>query len=153
MWVSEIAFMSTWQLWSQLLFSHFIGPSLDVLSEVLSEIHILEIIFTSLYSSCPLLPLPHSALSQIPGCLLFLCLFLPWPSYQWTESCSVSTYMWSFCCFCCYWRPTLGHGDLIGCMRLFQSSCFNWGLFCDQLYDWFWRRFHEMLRRRCILLF
>jgi hypothetical protein len=28
-----------------------------------------------------------------------------------------------------------------------------WGMFCDQLYGQFWRRYHEVLRKRYILLF
>jgi hypothetical protein len=42
----------------------------------------------------------------------------------------------------CYWRPALVRGDLIGCL----------GLFCDQLYGQFWRRY-EVMRRRFILFF
>jgi len=34
----------------------------------------------------------------------------------------------------------------------FSSECICWGLFCDQLYGQFWRRYHEVLRRRYILL-
>jgi hypothetical protein len=37
-------------------------------------------------------------------------LFCSWPWYHWVKSCSVSTCIWAFCCFCCYWRPDLGHG-------------------------------------------
>jgi hypothetical protein len=51
---------------------------------------------------------------------------------------------WAFCCFCCYWRPALVHGDLIGCMGLFQSSCICWGLFCDWLNSQFRKRYHEV---------
>jgi hypothetical protein len=63
--------------------------------------------------------------------------------------------MWAFHCFLffCYWRPALDHADLIGCTRFCPSSCFGWGLFCDKSYGQFWRRYHEVLRRRCFLLF
>ena len=61
--------------------------------------------------------------------------------------------VWAFCCFCCYWRPALVLGDLIGCMGLFQSSYICWGLFCDRLYGQFWRRYYEVLRRRYIFCF
>ena len=57
------------------------------------------------------------------------------------------------CCCCCCWSPALIHGDLIEWMGLFQSYYICWGLFCDPFYGQFWRRYHEVLRRRCILLF
>ena len=59
--------------------------------------------------------------------------------------------MWAFFCFCCYWRPLLLHSDLIGTV-LFRSSCICWGLSCDQLYDGSWKKYHEALRKRYILL-
>jgi hypothetical protein len=59
--------------------------------------------------------------------------------------------MWAFCCFCCYWRPALIRSDLIACMGLFQSHI-CWGLFYDWLYAKFWRRCHELLSGRYILL-
>jgi hypothetical protein len=80
-----------------------------------------------------------------------ISLFLPWPSYHWVGCWSASTCMWAFC-FCCYWRPALVCGDLIGSMGLFQYFCICWGLFCDWLYGQFWRRYYEVLRRRDILL-
>ena len=67
-------------------------------------------------------------------------LFLPWLSYHLVMRCSASTCMWAFCYFCCYWTPVLVHGDLIGCIVLFQSSCICWDLFYDQLNGHFWRR-------------
>jgi hypothetical protein len=82
--------------------------------------------------------------------LWFLSLFLPWPSH-WAYSCPVSMIMLVFCCFCCYWTPALVCGDMIECIGLFQSSCICWILFCVWLYVQFWKRFHEMLRRRYIL--
>jgi hypothetical protein len=81
-----------------------------------------------------------------------ISLFLPWPSYHWVECCSASMYMCAFLCFCWYLRPALVCDDLIGCMGLFKSSCICWGLFCDQLYGQFWRRYCEVLRRSYILL-
>ena len=45
-----------------------------------------------------------------------------------------------FCCLCRNLRPALVHGDLIGCMRLFQSSCICGDLICGQLYGQFWRK-------------
>ena len=83
----------------------------------------------------------------------FLILVLPWPSYRGVESCSVSTSMWDFCCFCCCWSLALVHGDLIECVGLFQSSCICWSLFYVHLYGQFWRRFHEVMRTRHILFF
>ena len=50
-------------------------------------------------------------------------------------------------------QTDLVHGDLIGCMGQFQYFCICWGLFCDLLCGQFWRRYHEVLRRRYILLF
>ena len=58
--------------------------------------------------------------------------------------------MWAFSCFCCYWRPLLFHNDLIGGMGLFWSSYICWGMSCDQLYGWFWRKYHEVLRKKYI---
>ena len=57
-----------------------------------------------------------------------------------------------FCCFSCYWRPALIHSDLIGCMGLLQSSFICWGLIYERLYGYLWRRYHEVLRRRYIIL-
>ena len=74
-------------------------------------------------------------------------------SYHWVECFSASTCMWDFYYLCCYWRSPLFRGDLIGFMGLFKYSCICWGLFCDWLYGQFWRRCHEVLRRRYILLF
>jgi hypothetical protein len=79
--------------------------------------------------------------------------FLPWPSYSWVECCSASQCLWAFSSFCCGWRPALFCGDLIECTRLFKYSCICWGLFCDQLYGKCLRRYHEVLRRRYVLLF
>jgi len=61
-------------------------------------------------------------------------------------------YIWAFCTYCCYWRPAIVCGDPIGCMVLFQFSCICWGLFCDELWGHFWRRYHEVPKRRYILL-
>ena len=55
--------------------------------------------------------------------LTFLSLFHPWPSYHWVEHCSAFMCMWTFCCFCCYWRPVLVFGDLLEYKGLFKSSC------------------------------
>ena len=60
-------------------------------------------------------------------------------------------FTWPFCCFCCYWKPFLLHGYPIGGMGLVRSYI-CWGLSCDQLHGWFWRRYHEVLRKRYILL-
>ena len=68
-----------------------------------------------------------------------ISLFLLWPSYHWLQCCSVSTCMWAFYYLCCFWRSALVHGDLIGCMELFQSSYICWGPFCDLLYGQFCR--------------
>jgi len=48
----------------------------------------------------------------------------PWPSYHCVKHCPNSMGMWYFCRFCCYWRPALVCGDLIGCMGLFQPLVF-----------------------------
>ena len=61
-------------------------------------------------------------------------------------------WMWAFCCFCCYWTPLLLHSDLIEGMGLVQSSYIYWALSCVRLHDQFWRRYHEVLRKRYILL-
>jgi hypothetical protein len=82
-----------------------------------------------------------------------MTLFLPWPSYHWIRHYLSSVCMWAFCSFCCYWRSGIVHEHLIGCMVLFKSACICWGLSCDRLYGQFWRRYHEVLRRRYIPLF
>jgi hypothetical protein len=83
--------------------------------------------------------------------MYFLSLFLSWPSYHWMKSCSASMCMWAFCCLSCNWRPALVHGDPIEYIRLIQSSCIGWGLFCVWLYSQFWRRYHEVLRKYILL--
>jgi hypothetical protein len=49
-------------------------------------------------------------------------------------------------------KTSLIQSDLIGGMGLFKPPCICIGLFCDQLYGQFWKRYHEVLRRRYILL-
>ena len=79
----------------------------------------------------------------------FISLFLPWPGYHQVESCFVGFLLFFHCC---YSRPALVCGDLKECMGLIQSFCIYWDLFCVWLYGKFQRRYHEMLRRRHILL-
>jgi hypothetical protein len=75
-------------------------------------------------------------------------LFLPWPSYHWVDCCSPSMYMWVFYYLYYYWKSALVRGDFIGCMGLYKYFYICWSLFCVPLYGQFWRRHHEVLRRR-----
>jgi hypothetical protein len=43
--------------------------------------------------------------------------------------------------------------DMIERKEVCQSPFIYLGLFCDQLYGQFWRRFHVVLRKRYILFF
>ena len=52
-----------------------------------------------------------------------------------------------------YHNNSLLVDDMIGYIELFQSFCIGWNLFCDQVCGQFWRRYHQVLRRMCILLF
>ena len=61
-------------------------------------------------------------------------------------------FLLSFLFFCYCWCPAFTCGGPRGCRGLFQFSCIYWDLLCDQVCGQFWVKFHNLQRRRYILL-
>ena len=94
------------------------------------------------------------ALFSLNSKMSLISLFLPWPRYHWKDFCSFSTWILAFHYLCCYWRSIIL--SLWWSDRMFWTIAIffiSWGLFYDQLYGQFWRRYHDVLRKSYILLF
>jgi len=119
--------------------------------------------FDSLCSFCCVLP---STVSHVLLCVSFHC--VPWVwmvtfSFSpkkiltsfvstWTHFIFISKLFscqsfYIFYCFCC-WYPTLVHGGQIGCRESFQFSYVSWDWLCILVCGQFWRKVHELLRKK-----
>ena len=64
----------------------------------------------------------------------------------------VSMSFQTFCCFSCCWYSALICDDQAGCRLVFIFLKIFWDLLYVQICGQFWRKFHELLRSKYILL-